>query len=96
MPEVRPEEGEDGAAEAVEDNMPGERCDDAGYARLHPADMHGLDIDQEFGNFVREDGGVRSLRKPANWRRAIDLASEGLLDEMRTLLETVHVTNKQL
>ena len=73
-----------------ENNQPAERCDDVGYSRLPPDDIHGLDIDREFGGFLKEDDQERSLRKPANWRRAIDLASEVLLDEMRTLLETVY------
>jgi hypothetical protein len=93
MPEMRPEEGEAGGEEGdagPENNQPAERCDDVGYSRLPPDDIHGLDIDREFGGFLKEDDQERSLRKPANWRRAIDLASEVLLDEMRTLLETVY------
>jgi hypothetical protein len=62
---------------------------DVGYARILPDDRHGLDIDREFKGFLREDGQLRSLRKPANWQRAVHLASEVLLNEMRTLLETV-------
>ena len=42
----------------------------------------------EFKGFKAEDGTVRGVRKPANWQRAVDLASEVLVSEMRTLLET--------
>ena len=83
MPEMRPEDDEDGREEQAE------RQDELGYARLLRADRYGLDIDQEFGGFLTEEDQLKSQRKPANWQRAIDLASEVLLDEMHTLLETV-------
>ena len=92
MPEMLPEAEDDegGAAQEVE------RHDDVGYARLLPDDKYDIDIDRDFKGFVTDDGALRSVRKPANWRRAIHLASEVLLSEMRTLLEIhyddVHVT----
>ena len=82
MPEMRPEDDEDGREEQAE------RQDELGYARLLRADRYGLDIDQEFGGFLTEEDQLKSQRKPANWQRAIDLASEARLDEMHTLLET--------
>lgn len=38
---------------------------------------------------------MRGVRKPANWQRAIHLASEVLVSEMRTLLE-IHFDNVHL
>ena len=87
MPEMRPEDDEDDGAG---DGQQAERQDELGYARLLPADRYGLDIDEEFGGFLTEEGQHKSQRKPANWQRAVDLASEVLLDEMHTLLETVY------
>ena len=82
---MRPEDDEGGGEG---NSQQAERQDDLGYARLLPADRYDLDIDQEFGGFLTEEGRHKSQRKPANWQRAVDLASEVLLDEMHTLLET--------
>jgi len=83
MPDVVPE-----AAEALDCTQEAEQQDDDGYVRLLPKDSFGIDIDAEFKGFTAEDGTVRGARKPANWQRAVDLASEVLVSEMRTLLET--------
>ena len=88
MPEALPE-ADDGAAQEAE------RQDEAGYARLLPEDAYGVDPDLEFKGFKGEDGSQRGIRKPANWQRAVDLASEVLLSEMRTLLE-IHYDNVHL
>ncbi len=84
MPEMVPEAEDEagGAAQQVE------RHDDVGDARLLPDDKYDIDIDRDFKGFVTDDGALRTVRKPANWNRAIHLASEVLLSEMRTLLET--------
>ena len=86
MPEAVPEvEAEVG--EAVSATQEDERQDDDGYTRIYTEDSFGLDIDKEFKGFTAEDGSVRGVRKPANWQRAVHLASEVLVAEMRTLLE---------
>ena len=85
MPEILPEGEEEEGATADQE---AERHDDVGYVRLLPKDFYEIDIDEEFKGFKTEDGALRSIKKPANWQRAVDLASEVLLNEMRTLFET--------
>ena len=85
MPEAVPEA--EGAANTTI-TQEAERQDDDDYARLLPEDRFQIDIDAEFKGFTAADGRVRGVKRPANWQRAVDLASEVLVSEMRTLLET--------
>jgi hypothetical protein len=85
IPAMQPE----GEADAAGAEADAGRHDEAGYVRILPKDRYDIDIDREFKGFLKEDGEVRKVRKPLNWQRAVDLATEVLLNEMRALLETV-------
>ena len=91
MPAMQPEGEADAAgaeADAAGAEADAERHDEAGYVRILPNDRYDIDIDREFKGFLKEDDEVRKVRKPLNWQRAVDLATEVLLNEMRALLET--------
>ena len=87
LPEMRDEETAAYGANNNEDVQ----SSGAGYVRLlrkdELASLNGFDIDRDFKGFVTDDGRSRIPRQPVNWERAVTLASEVLLSEMRTLLE---------
>ena len=64
--------------EVEEDADPGNN-----YVRLLDKDKFGLDIDKEF-KFPAGRG--KNIKKPSGWRRAVRLASEVHINEMRLLM----------